>query len=158
MNIFYTDRCPYTAATFLDDKRCVKMVLETAQILSTAMHLNNIEGYPYKPTHKHHPSVVWAAQNRLHFLWLCEHLHGLCREYTARYDKQHKCQQYLELFFIAVEQMPPGEFTEPPNCAANSMYSVSFKHIKDTTLAYKQYLNYRWENTDKNPTYKGVRI
>lgn len=41
MNIFATDVSPVACAKALDDKRVVKMVLETAQMLSTAMHMHN---------------------------------------------------------------------------------------------------------------------
>lgn len=37
MNIFFTDDCPYKAASNLDDKRVIKMILESAQMLCTAL-------------------------------------------------------------------------------------------------------------------------
>lgn len=37
MNIFVVDEDPAICAEYLDDKRVVKMVLETAQMLSTAL-------------------------------------------------------------------------------------------------------------------------
>jgi len=46
MNIFISDLSPIVSAQNLDNKRVVKMVLETAQLLSTA-----IESYTqYPPT------------------------------------------------------------------------------------------------------------
>ena len=36
MNIFYVDSCPAEAAISLVDKHVVKMILESAQLLSTA--------------------------------------------------------------------------------------------------------------------------
>lgn len=41
MNIFATDISPVACAKALNDKRVVKMVLETAQMLSTAVHMHN---------------------------------------------------------------------------------------------------------------------
>jgi hypothetical protein len=41
MNIFVTSDCPKLSAQALDNKRVVKMVLETAQLLSTAIFINN---------------------------------------------------------------------------------------------------------------------
>ena len=49
MNIFVVDTYPVLAARALCDRHVVKMVLETAQILST------ISGGPYRPTHQNHP-------------------------------------------------------------------------------------------------------
>ena len=62
MNIFVVDHDPFVAAKMLCDKHVVKMILETAQLLSTAHHLT---GSPlacklYKMTHKNHPSAVWV--------------------------------------------------------------------------------------------------
>ena len=37
MNIFFIDKCPIKSAQQLCDKHVVKMVLETAQMCSTAM-------------------------------------------------------------------------------------------------------------------------
>jgi hypothetical protein len=72
------------------DKHVVKMVLETAQILST------IAGGPYKPTHQNHPCVLWAKENRTNFNWLCRHGIELCREYSHRYQRRHKSQDVIE--------------------------------------------------------------
>jgi len=57
MNIFVTSNCPKLSAQALDNKRVVKMVLETAQLLSTAIFINSTITYDnlYKPTHVKHP-------------------------------------------------------------------------------------------------------
>jgi len=90
MNIFILDRDPVLAAQYQCDKHVVKMVLETAQIMST------ISGGPYKPTHKNHPCVLWAGANLVNYNWLSEHGLALCSEYTIRYSKRHKCQNVIE--------------------------------------------------------------
>lgn len=51
MNIFATSSNPRDCAQSLDDKRLVKMTLETTQILSTVMHLSGHAG-PYRPETK----------------------------------------------------------------------------------------------------------
>jgi len=89
MNIFILDRDPVLAAQMQCDKHVVKMVLESAQIMST------IKGGPYKPTHKNHPCVLWAT-NEDNYNWLSEHGLALCKEYTYRYGKRHKCQDVIE--------------------------------------------------------------
>lgn len=51
MNIFATDPCPIKSAQFLDDKRVIKMILESAQMLCTALHqLGYDKEIPYKQT------------------------------------------------------------------------------------------------------------
>ena len=65
MNIFVTSNCPILSAQALDNKRVVKMVLETAQVLSTAIFINSGITYDgiYKPTHLKHSCTIWAAVN-----------------------------------------------------------------------------------------------
>jgi len=94
MNIFVVDECPYKAAQNLCDKHCVKMVLETTQILCT---IANQKGYqsPYKSTHINHPAVKWTASHSNNWLWVLAHGFGLCAEYTTRYGKKHKCEDIL---------------------------------------------------------------
>lgn len=89
MNIFIVDQDPTIAAQSLCDKHVVKMVLETAQIMST------IRGGPYKPTHANHPCVLWAAASKANYDWLAEHGLELCREYTRRYHREHKSQAVI---------------------------------------------------------------
>jgi len=57
-----------------------------------------MKGYdaPYKPTHKNHPSCIWARQSRLNFEWLLEHVDCLCEEYTERYGKIHKSKAVVD--------------------------------------------------------------
>ena len=114
MNIFYIDEDPIKAAQMMVDKHVVKMILESAQLLSTAHRLYDgrlIEGVSksgrkqkqwvlpderenvmYKATHMNHPSAVWCRDSVDNYNWLVEHFFALCEEYTYRYGKQHKCQ------------------------------------------------------------------
>ena len=90
MNIFILDTSPILAAQYQCDKHVVKMILESAQIMSTIM------GGPYKPTHQNHPCVLWAKASEANYSWLAVHALALCAEYTHRYDKRHKCQDVIE--------------------------------------------------------------
>ena len=117
MNIFYLHSCPVKAATLQYNKHVVKMILETAQLLCTAHHELGNHDVPYKPTHRNHPSAVWARQDAANYAWLYKHMIGLGDEYTKRYGKTHltieKCKDVLK--------QPPAnlqwnEFNEPPQC------------------------------------------
>ena len=58
MNIFYLDKLPDDCAEMHCDRHTVKMVLEYAQMLSTAHRiLDGDDVHPdlYKITHKNHP-------------------------------------------------------------------------------------------------------
>lgn len=94
MNIFFLDYQPDIAAKYHVDKHVVKMILETSQLLSTAHHIldpdeNHI--LLYKPTHVNHPSAKWVRESSGNYLWAWSLLQCLCKEYTRRYGKYHKC-------------------------------------------------------------------
>lgn len=94
MNIFIFNEDPSLAAKDMCDKHIVKMALETAQLMCTALNLNNINT-PYKTTHINHPCSLWTRENRSNFEWLYEHGIAICNEYTDRYYKTHKCEQII---------------------------------------------------------------
>ena len=89
MNIFILDSDPELAAQQQCDKHCVKMILESNQLLCTAFWMQGIEA-PYKKTHYNHPSSVWARESRGNFDWLLKHTAALFCEYTKRYGRIHK--------------------------------------------------------------------
>lgn len=152
MNIFATSACAYESAKALDDKRVIKMILESCQLLNTALvHDYGIEhSMGYKPTHVNHPCAIWVRQDVKNYLWLCYHLDALCEEYTARYNKHHTCQQYVKHFFSKKDLLPnkqePFKFV---NCATD------FKAINDTCLAYQMQLAKKWNEDKRAPTWYG---
>jgi hypothetical protein len=90
MNIFYTDKCPIQSAQNQCDKHVVKMILESAQMLSTVHHQYNSKLKDiYRPTHTKHPSTIWASESKQNYEWLYKHFVALCDEYTHRYNKHH---------------------------------------------------------------------
>lgn len=97
MNLFVLDPVPSVAARAHCNKHVVKMIVETAQVLSTVLHLKGmfVDGL-YKPTHRAHPCTLWAAENWANFRWAVDLGLALCAEYTARYKKRHKTQDLLE--------------------------------------------------------------
>ena len=96
MNIFATSDDPKLCALWLDDKRLVKMVLETAQLLSSAVRYKkpSVKGL-YADTHKNHPCAVWTRKSRGNFLWLCAHGFALCDAYTATFGRVHKSEEVI---------------------------------------------------------------
>ncbi|MBT9159527.1 MAG: hypothetical protein DDT26_00786 [Dehalococcoidia bacterium] len=106
MNIFVLHADPVIAAQMQCDRHVVKMILETAQLLSTAhrvldgvevrnpkksLKLTNdiMDGVLYKATHINHPSAVWTRDNRANYDWLYGHFIALLDEYTFRYGRVH---------------------------------------------------------------------
>ena len=86
MNIFILDRNPEKCARYHCDKHVVKMVLESAQILCSVLHMRG-EDAPYRPTHISHPCVKWANSSLSNFSWLVELAIQLNEEYKFRYEK-----------------------------------------------------------------------
>jgi len=143
MNLFVQSPDPYISAAMLDNKRVVKMTVETVQLLSTAMHLNGATTTPYKPTHPHHPVTLWCARSRGNYLWALEHLRGLASEYTRRYGKIHKSSLYIPEVQEGALWIPDGVLQPFVNCARNKDKGVDFTHIQDVHLAYRLYLQER---------------
>lgn len=99
MNIFALDTNPKIAARYQVDKHVVKMVLETAQLLSTCHRVLDSEWAElvYKKTHVNHPCSIWVRESSENYNWLLEHFVYLLEEYTFRYGKVHKCSEYLHI-------------------------------------------------------------
>ena len=87
MNIFYLDKDPKKCAEMHCDKHVVKMILEYAQLLSTAHRVLDGNEWAdhvglYKATHKNHPSAIWARESAGNYFWLNKLFQELCKEYT----------------------------------------------------------------------------
>jgi hypothetical protein len=72
MNVFFTNECPIQAANEHVRVHQVKMIVEYAQLLSTAHHVvdgdNAINGI-YKQTHTNHPSAIWVRKSADNYEW-----------------------------------------------------------------------------------------
>ena len=97
MNIFVLDTDIERCARYHCDKHVVKMILESTQIMCTAL---NKKGFltPYRSTHPKHPCVLWVEQSYDNFNWLKQLALALNQEYRYRYDKQadHKSVAVIE--------------------------------------------------------------
>ncbi len=155
MNIFYLDRSPSIAAQYHCDKHVVKMILEYAQLMSTAHVVLDNEQVAYKSTHKNHPSAIWARQSDYNYRWLYELFRGVCVEYTSRYGKIHMTESK---FSLTLSQLPKnitmGPFTNPPQCMPDKYKG------NDTVIAYQSYYNgekvkfAKWKNGNTPPWFK----
>ena len=137
MNVFYLDKNPQSAAAMHCDKHVVKMILEYAQLLSTAHRVLDGDDAPenlYKIAHKNHPSTIWTRSSKQHYDWLFRLFRKLNIEYGIRYGKIHlsweKLNRYLE---FAPKNIKDNGWTDPPQCMPD--------HCKkpDTVEAYRNY-------------------
>lgn len=145
MNIFYLDHDPKLAVQYHVDKHVVKMILEYAQLLSTAHHmLDGKESIKdiYKSTHKNHPSAIWARQSKENYLWLYDLFINLCNEYTYRYEKIHLCESKLkDILKITPRNINNIEFTQPLQAMPDQYKnSDSIKAYRDYYIGDKKHL------------------
>ena len=107
MNLFYLHKEPQVSATLHCDKHVVKMIIEYAQMLSTAHRMldgtqytdassgrriqrwrldnSNMDGILYKVSHINHPSTRWVRENAIQYQYAYDMFAHLCDEYTYRY-------------------------------------------------------------------------
>ena len=77
MNIFVLDPDPVIAASYHADQHLHKMILESAQMISSAMiqrkHTHNFPpNFFYKLSYPKHPCTIWTSASNHNILWLCE--------------------------------------------------------------------------------------
>lgn len=145
MNIFVTSPDPVACAKVLDDKRLVKMVLETAQLLCTCHNIlgTALANQLYKTTHINHPCAVWVRQSKANYDWTVRHLESLCIEYSNRFYKQHACVSLLEKFKKVVPNFELLGITPFANC-------TEYKdHPSGTFVAYQQQMKDKWVADNK---------
>ena len=136
MNIFTTNNCPVVSAQEMCDKHVVKMIVEYAQLMSTAHRVldgkqyegrtrlnkrikrwlhpdEEMEKILYKASHIKHPSGIWCRSTTANYKWLYRHFIAACNEYTHRYGKVHLTEVKLaEVFKKPPKNLPKGKQTE----------------------------------------------
>ena len=145
MNIFYLSDCPQEAAESHNDKHCVKMILESAQMLSTAHREldGDVPDILYKSTHKNHPSTIWTRSSKQHYDWLFRLFRMLSAEYSIRYGlitdtndtfKVHKSWDKLgKILETAPNNIEDNGWEDPPQCMPDSCKD------DDVVTAYRNY-------------------
>ena len=139
MNIFYLDRDPKIAAQMMCDKHVVKMILESAQMLSTAHRVCDGDKYAdqyglYKMAHKNHPSTIWVRTSEDNYDWLWQHMCALMKEYTYRYGKTHATSRLRDALLRPPKNISLSDAGgDPPQCMPD------YCKGEDTVLAYQNY-------------------
>lgn len=156
MNIFVTSSNAIKSALALDDVRVNKMIIETAQLLSTAIRCSPggdkiLNGELYAITHRNHPCAVWARESRDNFNWLYEHGTALAAMFRLKTYKIHACQRIIENAIHHIHVIPNSYSTPFVNC-------TPFKDPKDTRTIYEKYRAYlidKWNNDIRPPKWSG---
>ena len=151
MNIFVVDENPFRAASHLHDKLVVKMILESAQMLSTTRRFyGDNRSSLYKSAFVNHPCNVWLRESLDNYIWLGKHFIALCNEYTYRYGKLHVSSNLLAMFGDVLENFKSKGLT-PFALAMPDKYKV-----EDAVQSYRNYYlgekihNKIWTNRERH--------
>ncbi len=156
MNIFYLDKDPKIAARLHCDKHVVKMIIEYAQLMSTAHRMldgehyidassgrriqrwrlsGNAEATLYKASHVNHPSAIWTRESAYNYHFLYKLFCSLCDEYTRRYGRVHATDEKLrEILALPPKNIPINKrFFAPPQAMPDDV------KVEDCVEAYQNY-------------------
>ena len=148
MNIFVIDNDYERSAIYLDLKRANKMLIESAQMLCTAININGGVA-PYKSTHINHPCTVWTRTSLDNFTWLWNYANCLGIRYNNRTGRIHKTATHLpQILKLGNGYINHGPLTPFVNCTTN------FKHVDNIFDAYKYQLQEKWENDIRTPIFE----
>lgn len=158
MNIFILDEDPYKAAIQMCDKHVVKMIVESAQMLSTAHRVldgkatkrssvsgkrvldyyeldDSRESKVYRAAHVKHPCNIWIRETTANYFWLYNHFIALLAEYKLRFEKVHKCMTLMETLSISPYNLSKGDLTRYPQAMPDECKD------NDVVIAYRRYYN-----------------
>jgi Pyrimidine dimer DNA glycosylase len=153
MNIFITSPDPTVCAQALDNRRLVKMVLETAQLLSTACHMMLVpDDRLYRKTHWNHPCSIFARKSFANFKWLVEHGLALSQEFERRFGKIHASEETIILCYRVMQGAVAGGVGLTPGWP--TAFSLSFNcsgfNTGDVFEDYRMCMKRKWD-TDSTP-------
>lgn len=158
MNIFALSDDPATAAKWHCDTHANKMILESVQILNTALHKRDLGGMAfYSATHKNHPCVEWAAESWGNFEWLVKLTHYLNQEYQSRFDHDSPHKSYMKL---RDNWRKDGDWVLPAEDEARTEFAIAVADgvsATDPIEAYREYYREHkqtedWFSYDKGRT------
>ena len=157
MNIFYLDTDPVKSAELHCDKHVVKMIIEYAQLMSTAHRVldgdlyedrtannrrikrwclndSNMENVLYKASHINHPSNIWIRSSDSHYQFVYDMFVALCNEYTHRYGKTHLTEEKLkDILQHLPNNIASADFVDPPQAMPDDVKT------HDAIDAYQNY-------------------
>lgn len=152
MNIFILDNDTKKSAQYHCDKHVVKMIVEYAQILSTACRLSG-EDAGYRITHKNHPCTKWACESITNWIYLRQLLQDLHKEWQFRFN--HPENKLHKSFEVAMNLPVPKLPMQPITPFAQAM-PEKYRN-ENAVKAYRDYYNgdkqhlAAWKKREKPP-------
>ena len=129
MNIFHLHKVPKICAEYHCDRHVVKMILETAQMISTAYRKKFGDNDDlYKTAYPKHPMTIWVGDSGDNFFWSVQLLDQLLYQYTVRYKKVHKTIKISNLLHSKHKLWHTWKtkFTRPPLCMPDEYKSDDY--------------------------------
>jgi hypothetical protein len=130
MNRFIIDKEPAAIAEQLCDEHIIKMILEEAQMLNTAVRIHAPdlaeEAGLYKIAYKNHPCTIWVRDNRMNYRFGVRLMYAMNKEYMYRYPVKsdgksntgHASMRHFDALIDAEKYMPDytNFMTQHPQC------------------------------------------
>ena len=185
MNIFVLDTDPRAAARMMCDKHIPKMLIESAQMMASALRRHGVDeselpltrrGTPYTMAspNQNHPCTKWAGDSYENFMWLYQHAESLAREYLKRFGKRKGTHRTIrtirEIHQTFDKHFPTFDFPEdgltPFALAVNRKKDIELiVHAEgnDAVEAYRRYYHSKqfakWEKGTPAPNWwQGVEV
>jgi len=157
MNVFWLHDDPIESARMHCDQHVVKMLVEYAQMMSTAHRIidgteiirrsktgrrmkywvhpsQEMETLLYKPTHANHPSNVWLRKSAENYQWLFDVFDELGKIYEATSGRQHAT---IVKLLTALKEPPNKQYfigqTPLPKCMPDEY------HVDSITESYRNF-------------------
>jgi len=168
MNIFALSTNPTKAARMMCDKHIPKMIVESAQMMASALrrHEESVlfafssalssfddmdelfthhgvltkKNTPYKGGYAHHPCTVWTGDSWGNFMWLAQHAQALLIEFSMRFGQS----KVHHACWTPINNMKAfGQMMQSKNKQAKTPFAMAmpdeYKREGKEVLAYRDY-------------------
>jgi len=158
MNIFFLDQDPAVAASYHCNQHLSKMILESAQQLSTAYHALDLPTIHvpdlYRPAYQGHPCTQWTCHSVHNMRWLIELCRHLESERMSIGMNPHSSMCVVEQIDDVLTYDFPQASSQCISEPALAMPAwIKYKTSMSPIEKYKQY--YQWKHKQWHLT-KGV--
>lgn len=165
MNIFVLSPDPVIAASYHCDQHLHKMILESAQMLSTAAHKHfpRLKGHIYAPAYEKHPCTLWVSASVSNMDWLCTLATSLNEIRESSGSNRHSSMDVIDAVLDYIDlglAQDSGDILTP---FAKAMY-LHIKCRTDLSTVQKYQLYYQKKNeawikeTGKGMTWKNREV
>ena len=154
MNLYATSDNTRACVSALDDYLLSRTIVEAAQMISTAVNLNDkIKNKPeglYKTYNASEEHNVWVRESKYNYKWTFMYLLDGLNEYKERMGQPHKCWKIAQITGMLDVYFPDVPMTPFPRKFKKELPEYDeLMNMKDTFEAYQKYLCLRWKENVK---------